>query len=134
MNKLQIIFGWFARILVILIALLSLVFAFVEIRKLIFSEFLIDQSYIRSFIVYFVRALGFIFMTVTNVLCFLSTFKTLRKKVIIWALFFSCASIVIPISCFFYMETIVAIGLLFFSLLIASYELFIYLTHKNELN
>ena len=131
MNKLQTVFAWIARILVIVIALISFVFVFVEGRKLIAGDFLSDQSTFRSFMTYFSRALGFLFMAISNILGFFATIRKFREKVIIWALLFAYASLVVPFCSFFYLETIVAIMLLFVSLISAAYQTFNYLSHKK---
>lgn len=132
MNKFNIIYKWMIRIISIILCLLSLIFIFIELRKVFAGEFLADENSIRSLLFYLVRAFSFILLLSTSILSFLFTLKKINKFIYHWSICLSVASLITPIYAFTYMEKIFGILILILLVFNLIFVLLIHLSNRKQ--
>ena len=132
MKIFNIIYKWMIRIISIILCLLSLIFIFIELRKVFLGEFLVDENFVRSLVFYLVRAFSFILLFSTSILSFLFTLKKINKFIYPWAICLSGTSLITPIYAFTYMEKIFGVLILILLIFNLIFMLIIHLSNRKQ--
>lgn len=102
----RIVLSTIKYLIVFILFIISLVFAFIEIRPLFAGDFLLMESAFIGFIKYLFRAMFFIFMSYNAFITFYCVLR--NKRLNLNGIIFACVSIFVSLMTFMFYDWYVA--------------------------
>jgi hypothetical protein len=129
MKVLYRVSSYLIRILSVLLFILGLFLVYVQFRKIVVGEFLVDTISYRSFITTLIKGLAFLFFSFSFVTVFLSTLTPYKEKLKLASFTYLLVAMIIPILSLTFMEYYFALPL--FALCLIIFLLHVY-TYKRK--
>ena len=126
MKILSRVSSYLIRILSVLLFILGLFLVYVQFRKIVVGEFLVDTISYRSFITTLVKGLGFLFFSFSFVTVFLSTLTPYKGKLKLASFTYLLATMIIPILSLTFMEYYFALPLFVLSVIVFLLHIYTY--------
>ena len=118
--------SYLIRILSVLLFILGLFLVYVQFRKIIVGEFLVDTISYRSFITTLIKGLAFLFFSFSFVTVFLSTLTPYKEKLKLASFTYLLAATIIPILSLTFMEYYFALPLMILSVIVFLLHIYTY--------
>ena len=118
--------SYLIRILSVLLFILGLFLVYVQFRKIVVGEFLVDTISYRSFIITLIKGLAFLFFSFSFVTVFLSTLTPYKEKLKLASFTYLLAATIIPILSLTFMEYYFVLPLFVLSVIVFLLHIYTY--------
>jgi hypothetical protein len=126
MKILSRVSSYLIRILSVLLFILGLFLVYVQFRKIVVGEFLVDTISYRSFITTLIKGLAFLFFSFSFVTVFLSTLTPYKEKLKLASFTYLLAATIIPILSLTFMEYYFVLPLFVLSVIVFLLHIYTY--------
>lgn len=126
MKILSRVSSYLIRILSVLLFILGLFLVYVQFRKIVVGEFLVDTISYRSFITTLIKGLAFLFFSFSFVTVFLSTLTPYKEKLKLASFTYLLVAMIIPILSLTFMEYYFVLPLFVLSVIVFLLHIYTY--------